>query len=141
VSVAICLFALAVGWQQWTQRLNFGRRFSHIRANHGEIEAYIEQRDVQGQYLVIRRGESMRHLLLEGPNPRIFWIQEGKTIGVVSDDYRGLEHGRAVVDLDLLANADRLLTTDEIFRRRLTPDEEKLFKAEEGAVKQAVAQR
>ena len=67
-----------------------------------------------------------------GPPKKIFWIQEGKTIGVACRD----QH--MIVDIEILfdptINSRKISKEEERrlnYQRILTPDEEKLFEAAE----------
>ena len=95
VAIALYAFLLAFGWQQVTAPLNFGVRYGHIRSQQGNIEAFILHRGSRSFCLVIRRGGKDYTVPLRMIRPGIFWIEEGKTIGVVGGD------SRMIVDVDL----------------------------------------
>lgn len=136
IVIAICLIALAIFWQQVTQPLNFGVEYGHIRTRAGDIEAFVRERGFDKCFLVIRRKASQRELFVSRVPPEsIFWIQEGKTIGVANRD----QH--LIVDIEILfdptINSRKLSSEEERrldYERKLTPDEERRFEAARLAV-------
>jgi hypothetical protein len=129
--VVVCLFGVAFGWQQIMQPVNFGVAYGHIRAQGGDIEAFILHNGVMTYYLVVRRTDGQITIWLPGYPTRIFWIQDGKTIGVEGDRH-------LIVDIEILADPNinrRPLSAEEErrydYRRRLTPEEEQTFRTAE----------
>ncbi len=132
IIVAICLLALAFGWQQVTRPLNFGVEYGHICTQKDDVEAFVRQKGLMGYWLVVRRdGEEQKIWLSRRARPKqVFWIQEGRTIGV---EYRD-QH--LIVDIEALADPTlkgRILSPEEErrldYHRTLNPEEEAVFEA------------
>lgn len=133
---AVFLFGLAFAWQQVTKPLNFGVTYEHIRTQKGEMEAFVRHKGFVAYWLVVRQsGREQEIWLSNRVRPtRVFWIQEGKTIGVAYPDRH------LIVDVQLLADptiGERALSADEEqrldYQRQLTPEEERAFEAAEKA--------
>lgn len=135
VVVAICMIVAAMCWARLVQPFTWGVDEQTIQTQGGKIEATIRYEGFRSNRLVIRRDGKEQSVQLPGGRPvRIFWIQQGKTIGV------DLNNRHMIVDIEILGDTtinDRKLSPEEErrldYQRKLTPEEEKAFEAAEKA--------
>ena len=135
--VGILAIVLAACWAKSVETLTWGVKYQTLRTQSGDMEVEAWHRGVMSHSLVIRRRDGRKCGILV-PVPKratLFWIQEGKTIGVLAGT------SRLIVDaelfLDVNTSLERPLTPEEKtrypYKRVLTPEEEKLFEAAERA--------
>ncbi len=129
IIVAVGMIVVAVFWARLVQPLTWGVTCQSIRTEDGKTEATVYRSGARTQTLVIRRDGNKVVADLGSAQPvRVFWIQEGKTVGV---DIQG---SHRIVDIDILFDANingTHFSPEEMRRlnyyRQLDPDEERLF--------------
>jgi hypothetical protein len=134
IIVASCILLAAVFWARLAQPLILGVDYQTIRTQADETTATVRKVGFSHFCLVLRKeGKEPYELLLpKGQVERIFWIEEGKTIGISNKNHH------MIVDIEILFDQtinDRDISLEEKrrlnFERTLTPEEEKLFEAAE----------
>ena len=135
ILIAVGMIALAACWARAVQSLTWGVDHQTIRTQAGDVTATVRHIG-RIYYLVVQQDGKEKHILpLFGGRPEsLFWIREGKTIGV------SLKGQHLIVDIDIRSdptNATKRLSPEEKrrfdYQRKLTPDEERLFEAAERA--------
>ncbi len=131
--VALSMILVASGWFQLVRPIIIGVDYQCIQTQDGSIKAALRQKGFVGYWLVISEDskEKCIHLTDRTRPKQIFWIQEGKTIGV---EYP--KGGHQMVDVETLLdptiNSRRLSAEEELrldHQRKLNLEEEKLFEA------------
>jgi hypothetical protein len=124
---AVFLIVVAIVWGRGTMPWTFGVTTHHLRTRAGDVEVFVRQEGVA--YVLTARMDGGKYLLAlwrREPPTSVFWIEEGKKIGVECPG------AHFIFDIETVRRSVAPRPPEEersLPWGQLSPDEERLFEA------------